>query len=205
MPDFNSPLGRRQFASSGQRVLTVDDSTLNAKTLSNQAREIQEEQRFSSKSEDVEAIQAARRAAVTAARRISPVAKERIEILAGLGRCRDKVEFEGVSFSIQSLKSGEMRDIVRISNSAMNASDSYFEARLQTLARAIYEIDDQPLSVVLGSDKLEDVVAWLEDMDENLVEFIHNHYLDMVKKNKSKFVIKDEKDAAEVAEEIKKS
>lgn len=200
MPDFNSPLGRRQFASSGQRVLTVDDSTLN-----NQAREIQEEQRLASKSEEVEAIQTARRAAVAAARRISPVAKERIEILAGLGRCRDKVEFEGVSFSIQSLKSGEMRDIVRISNNAVNASDSYFEARLQTLARAIYEIDDQPLSVVLGSNKQEDVLTWLEDMDENLVEFIHNHYLDMVKKNKTKFVIKDEKDAAEVAEEIKKS
>lgn len=200
MPDFNSPLGRRQFASSGQRVLTVDDSTLN-----NQAREIQEEQRLASKSEEVEAIQTARRAAIAAARRISPVAKERIEILAGLGRCREKVEFEGVSFSIQSLKSGEMRDIVRISNNAVNASDSYFEARLQTLARAIYEIDDQPLSVVLGSNKQEDVLAWLEDMDENLVEFIHNHYLDMVKKNKTKFVIKDEKDAAEVAEEIKKS
>lgn len=202
MPDFNSPLGRRQFASSGQRVLTVDDSS----NLNNQAREIQEEQKFSSsRSEEVEAIQNARRAAMAASKRISPVAKERIEILAGLGRCRDKVEFEGVSFSIQSLKSGEMRDIVRISNNAQNASDSYFEARLQTLARAIYEIDDQPLSVVLGSNKLEDILTWLEDMDENLVEFIHNHYLDMVRKNKSKFVIKDEKDAAEVAEEIKKS
>lgn len=205
MSDFNSPLGRRQFASSGQRVLTVDDSTLNAKTLSNQARDIVQEERLLSSQEEIEAIQTARKIAVAAARRISPVAKERIEILTGLGRCRDKIEFEGVSFSIQSLKAGEMRDIVRISNSASNASDSYFEARLQTLARAIYEIDDQPLFVVLGSNKLEDVITWLEDMDENLVEFIHNHYLDMVKKNRTKFVIKDEKDAAEVAEEIKKS
>lgn len=191
------------LAASSQRVLTVPDEEVNITTKPQMRETLPQEEQVATE-KDIEAIQAARKARIMASKRINSVAKERIEILTGLGRCYDTVEFEGVTFSIQSLKSGEMREVVRISNNALNAADSYFEARLQTLARSIYEIDDQPISVVLGSNKLEDVVAWLEDMDENLVELIHNRYLEMIRKNKTKFAIKNEEDAKEVAEEIKK-
>lgn len=207
MPDFNSPLGRRQFAASNQRVLTVPDEEmgLNAKTLSAQAREIIQEEPQLATEKDIEVIQAARKARMLVNKKITPIAKERIEILTGLGRCIQKIEFEGITFSLRSLKDKEMREVVFMSNTCVNKVDAYFEARLQTLARSIYEIDSQPISLVLSSDKLEDVINWLEDMDEGLVEFIHTHYLDMIKKNKEKFAIKNEDDAKEVVEEIKKS
>lgn len=204
MPDFNSPLGRRAFAAVGQqRVLTVPDE--DQKALYAQPKEVlsQDEEQYATE-RDIEAIQASRKARVAASKKIGSGAKERIEFLTGLGRGYDVVDFEGVSFSIRSLKDKEMREVVRISNTALDATDSFFEARIQTLARSIYEIDEQPISLVLGSNKLEDIVAWVEEMDESLVEFIHDHYLDMVKKNRIKFAIKDENDAKEVAEEIKK-
>lgn len=204
MPDFNSPLGRRQFAVTNQRFLTVPNEEMNidAKSLSAQAHEIVQEETVTEK--DIEAIQASRKARILASKKITSIAKERIKILTELGRSLQKVNFEEISFSLRSLKDKEMREVVLISSSGANPADSYFEARLQTLARSIYEIDDQPISLVLGSEKLEDVVSWLEDMDESLIEFIHNNYLEMVKKNKIKFAIKNEEDAKEVAEEIKK-
>lgn len=204
MPDFNSPLGRRAFASVGQqRVLTVSDE--DQKALYSQPKEVHSQNEDDYATErDIEAIQEARKARIAASKKIGYGAKERIEFLTGLGRGYSVVRFEDVSFSIRSLKDKEMREVVRISNTALNAADSYFEARIQTLARSIYEVDEQPISLVLGSNKLEDVVAWVEEMDESLVEFIHENYLEMVKTNRAKFMIKDEKDAKEVSEEIKK-
>lgn len=195
MPDFNSPLGRRTFAASAPRIITVPNEDSQFPDTSQD--EISHEQ-------ELEVIQATRKATLTAAKRINPAAKERIEVLTGLGRCRDVVEFESVSFSIQSLKGGEMREVACLANNALNAVDSYFEARNQTLARSIYAIDGQPVNVVLGTNKLEDILTWIDNMDESLVEYIHNHYLEMVKNNRYKFAIKNDKDAKEVAEEIKK-
>jgi hypothetical protein len=201
MPDINSPLGRRAFAATSQRVLTVPDE--NSSNISNFVPQVREKpQEFAE--QDIEAIQAARKAKLLAAKKISPTAKERIEILTELGRCYDEVEFEGVNFSIQSLKGKEIRAVVRISNSAVNAADSYFEARDQTLARSIYKIDGQPIDIVLGTEKLEDIVSWVGELDESLLEYLHNRYLKMMRENKNKFIIKDEQDAKEVAEEIKK-
>ncbi len=199
MPDINSPLGRRNFATTTQqRMLTIPDEN---SSLNPQIRE--KSQEFIAE-QNIEAIQNARKAKLSAAKKISSTAKERIEILTELGRCYDEVEFEGVKFSIQSLKGKEIRAVVRISNSAANAADSYFEARDQTLARSIYKIDEQPIEIVLGTDKLEDIVSWVGELDESLLEYLHNRYLKMMRENKNKFVIKDEEDAKEVAEEIKK-
>lgn len=196
MPDINSPLGRRALATSGSRVLTVPNEETSISNFS--ASEDNESER------NIEAIQTLRKNKLIAARKITPIAKERIEILTGLGRCYETVEFEGVSFSIRSLKSGEMREVVRLSNTAADPADAFFEARTQTLARSIYEIDGQPIALVLGSNGLEDVVSWLEEMHEPFIDFIHDHYKKMIKTNSSKFNIKDEKDSKEVAEEIKK-
>lgn len=197
MPDINSPLGRRAFATSNQRVLTVPNEELNNSSSRESSQDFATEQ-------DIEAIQAARRAKLSAAKKITPTAKERIEMLTELGRCYDEAEFEGVTFSLQSLKSREIRAVVRISNTAVNAADSYFEARDQTLARSIYQVDGQPIEVVLGTNDLKDIIEWIGEMDESLLEYLHNRYLKMMRKNKAKFVIKDEEDAKEVAEEIKK-
>jgi len=196
MPDINSPLGRRAFAMDSKRVLTVPNVE-DAQENYQSSQEVVPEK-------GLEAIQAIRKNKLTTSKRINPVAKERIAILANLGRCFEEVEFENVTFSIQSLKNGEMRDVVRLSNTALDAADAFFEGRTQVLARSIYEIDGQPISLVLGASSLEEVVAWVEDLDEALVDFIHNKYVAMVKKNKSLFVIKDQKDAEEVSEEIKK-
>lgn len=196
MPDINSPLGRRAFAMANQRVLTVpnEEETINSSINSSQQREFVEH--------DVESIQQTRKAKIAATKKITSTAKERVEMLTGLGRCYDTVEFEGVTFSIRSLKSKETRAVVNAANKGANASDSFFIARDHTLAYSIYEIDGEPISIVLGSDAVEDVIAFLEEMDESLPEYIHNGYLKMIKKKK--ISITDKEDAKEVAEDIKK-
>jgi hypothetical protein len=194
MPDINSPLGRRAIATATRPILNVPNEEGH---LEDESEEITREQ-------EIEELQAARKARIANSKKINPGSKERVEILLNLGRITDSIKFEGIEFSLQSLKSSEIREVVKLSNQCTDAADSYFEARLQTLARSIYAIDKVPISLVIGSSKLEDIIVWVDNMDETIIEFIHNFYLKMMNKHKSKFSIKDEEDAKGVAEEIKK-
>lgn len=196
MPDINSPLGRRAFAMANQRVLTVPNEENEIAAF---APPIQQKE---SVEQDINSIQQTRKERIAAAKKITSTAKERVEMLTGLGRCYDTVEFEGIIFSIRSLKSKETRAVVNAANDGKNASDSFFIARDHTLAYSIYEIDGEPTSWVIGGNTVEDVIAFLEEMDESLPEYIHNGYLKMIKKKK--VAIADNEDAKEVAEDIKK-
>lgn len=213
MVDINSPLGRRAIATGAaqqKRILTVsDEDPARAQAFSPTFESTQNFQSFGSETQpfepqNFESVQEFRKSAITSSRKITAEAKERIEILTGLGRCHDTVEVEGIIFSIQSLKGKEMRNIVVLSNGGSNASEAYFIARDWVLAYSIYEIDGQPISVVLGSNKIEDRVSFVENLDEHVIEHLHDRYLEMVKKNKTKFTIKNTNDAKEVAEDIKK-
>ena len=192
MPDINSPLGRRNFASTAPRVLNVPNM------------EEASQQEIESAQVDFQKVQADRQERVNASRRITSFAKERIEILTGLGRLTEDIEFEGHVFSLQSLKAGEMKEVVRASANVESTIDSYFMSRNQILARALYAIDGQPMGLVLGNDSVESVLSWIDDMDDNLIEFLHNRYLEMVKKNKHRFEVKTEQELKEVVEDIKK-
>ena len=191
MTEINSPLGRRAFATSSTKVFNVPDESQPApEPVAKQT---------------LEEFQQIRRESINMQKKISPIAKERIEILTGLGRLHDDVEFDGVVFSLQSLKAGEMQQVVRLTMEAQSGTDSYFIGRNQVLARAIYKIDGQDVALQLGNATFEARIQWIEDMEDSLVEYLHGKYLAMVQKNKSKFAVETEEQMREVVEDVKKS
>ena len=197
--EINSPLGRRNMAAAQQqKVFTVPDG----EDLAQQQEEVKQftSSAFKSSSEDYDAI---RKAAMENKKRVTSSARERIELLLNLGRAKRDVDIDGMTFTIQSLKSGELRDIIQICNPIVDKFESFFETRAQTLARAIIEVDGNQIGLILGSDDFGTIMSWLGEMDESVVEFLHKNYLDLMDKHKEKFKL-DITNVAEVSDEIKK-
>lgn len=138
--------------------------------------------------------------------RISMSNRNRIEILLGIGRLTKEVEYDGVMFTLQSLKSREMREIFdSIKERKANDLDINYEIRAQTLARSLHAIDGLLFEDFLGSRKLNDKLAFIDELQERTVIFLHQKYSEMIDENPKKFNIADDKDAKEVAEQVKKS
>lgn len=186
MADLNSPLGRLTVASQGRKVLNIPDET--------------HQELIQPPPPTLEELQAARHIK----QRLSSSARERIELLSELGRLSEDVEFENHVFSIRSLKDKEMKSIAQMLAITEPGVETYFLSRDQVLARSIYKIDGQPIEMILSNGSLEAVLDLLDAMDDGVVEYLHNCYLEMIKKNKHKFEIKTEQEMKEVVEDIKK-
>ena len=74
-----------------------------------------------------------------------------------------------------------------------------------TLVRSITHIDNQPLEFIVGSDSPELKIVLFEEMDDTIVDYLYRWYKDnIVAKAKAKYSIAEDKDAEEVAADIKK-
>jgi hypothetical protein len=199
MTDIESPLGRKSFASAQNRVLTVDDPT-----------EAQPERRAIRELTDEEMAELAR--IRTESKRtqnvVSQNARERIEFLAGIGRIQTDFKMDGVTFHLQSLKSGELEDVLdtMMSSGIKNDAKFNFELRRHTLARSLVSIDNMAIQDILGSDNIADKLNLLKSLDENLIDYMYKHYEEhILKVSKTKYAIKTDEDVKEVVETVKKS
>lgn len=202
MPEIHSPLGRRVVASSAAtKVLNVpDESSFVTPTPSPAPQNLDKQLEMI----DREELNKKRKESLEASKRISGTAKERIEFLLELGRAKKDVVFEGVTFSLQGLRAGEWREILMEATKSVSNADTAFLLRSHTLARSLYAIDGKLISLIIGSNQLEDVLNLIDSMEEDLVEYLHNEYSLMVAENKKKFTIKTEEEAKEVSEDLKK-
>lgn len=201
--EINSPLGRRTMAMNQQKVLTVPDEN-----MSNH----EDVRNFTSQafSDDVNSVTSMRKSAIEANKRITPSARERVEIITNIGRLKEDILIEDVKFTLQSLKSGEIREILKLCMPIEDKYENYFETRAQTLARSIIAIDDIPIGMVISggsltsrAEEINYVIKMLDDMGEYTLEYLHESYLKLIEKNKDKFKVTTD-NAREVSEEIKK-
>lgn len=128
--------------------------------------------------------------------------------MTGLGRQTDEFAFDNVSFKIQTLKAGELKEISKSLDVGMKNLDLAFEVRAQTLARSLVAINGYPVGQVLGEDTIDARLALINELDENAIAFINRKYEAMVTNAKKKFgldVVASDEIAKEVAEDIKKS
>lgn len=218
--EINSLLGRQRLAAAAatpqNRVLTVPDGEMQEKTPdahdSRDAREYQERyahpaqpQEFRGTTQaEAESYRQARADRLATDKKISSSARERVEVLIGLGRVKTEVELEGVKFTLQSLKAAEMRDVTFEGNKGRDEMDKYFLSRNHTVARSIVAIDGQPVDLVLGSRDQESVLDLINNMEDSMIETLHDTYFEMVKLNKRKLTIESKGEAKEVVEDVKK-
>ena len=205
MSEIESSLGKKVFDSGKRKILAVTDDSDDFDTRplpeSRMPAEIKNtEVRLTP--EEYNAMQAQRASLRTNAKKSSFESKQRVEFLTGIGRLSKEITIEGYKFTLRSLKSGEMREVIKVVSQVEIPSEQMYEMRAQTLARSIFMIDDMPVQAVLGASDLDGVVDYINDTEEHIVNKLYETYTDMVKSKN--LVLDSAADAREVAEEIKK-
>lgn len=206
--EIESQLGKKVYsATSGERkVFTVQEEG-QTEFSGSFAQPPQSREPGKMTVEEMREIEAMRQRSMETRTRVSPEARSRIEFLSGIGRMEQSVNVENTKFTIQSLKAYEQEDIFEhVTNLGdVSAIRMQFEVRAQTLARVIYAIDDQPLALVVGSNHMEEKVAAIKQLDENVADYLYKWYQEnIVKKAQEKYSVKTDKDSREVVEAVKK-
>lgn len=209
MSEVKSPLGKKTFSSGPRKVLTISDESFEdvhmpQQELPKEYRQPVQSQPVQLTAEQFKELQARRNELHTVSKRATPEAKLRAEILCGIGRLQTETEIGGHKFVLQSLKAGEMKEVLTVVSQVSTAASAMFEMRAHVLARALTTVDEQPIDLILGTANVDDVIDFINELQESVVNQLYTSYTAMVKDNDTKFAVKDEQDAREVAEEIKK-
>jgi len=131
-------------------------------------------------------------------------AKQRIELLANIGRLFKDVEIDGIVFSLRTLKAKESREAMLSIFKCTNDADAAFEIRRQTLARAIFKIDGQDIESTLGGADFDLKLGLVDDMEETIITKLYNEFNELRHEVGVKYGIESETQAKEVAEDLKK-
>jgi hypothetical protein len=148
--------------------------------------------------------QEVRNARMQNANKIGDLAKQRLEYLSNIGRSFKEVKIDGISFTLRTLKAKETKEAALATFSSSNNIAAAFEARKQQLARSLYKIDNQDLEFVLGKDDLETRLDFIEELEDVVVAALFNAFSELKDTTSKKFDIKNEEEAKEVVEDLKK-
>ena len=202
MPNFESSIGGRKFASQGMRDFEVPDETeqynSNFSRNSNNSNQLKDSLEFE---REVAAVREVRR---TGKEKINEGAKRRIEVLLGMVQTTREVVVGENNFVLRSLKSKEMRDSLMATSEYDGTIQAPYEIRRQILSRSLISIAGVSIEQFLGSDSLETKMLFLDEMDESLLVRLYDEYIILSKDSKEKFAVKTEEDVKEVVDNIKK-
>lgn len=212
MAEFNSPNFKRVVQTTEQRPLReftvgAPEPVQNAGAYGQYnvaPQNVQQEYTPEQINEMERMIKEARKEKISSLDKITEAAKKRIELLANIGRLTKDVAFEGVTFSLRTLKAKESKEAALDTFKVSTNLEAGYEARKQQLARAIYKIDGHDVSHVLGSDDLDAKLNFIEELEEHLVSRLFDEFTALKDEARTKFGINTEQDAKEVIEDLKK-
>lgn len=216
MGKIESQLGSRMFNSDGsQRRFSVEDAS------GDDQFEIPGERQSQPQRTTVDEALALREQSmrqVGGGNYASRDVKRRIEMLADIGKqTRDVVikasDDESVTFKLRTLKSKEMSNVMQLAGALSQAGgvDTLYKLRTHTLALSLVSIDGVDVDMLLDmndaplSERLAARREMLDEMNEYTLNYLYRMHEELMADNAKLFGIKDENDAKEVAEQIKKS
>jgi hypothetical protein len=138
---------------------------------------------------------------------LSDEARNRVKHLTEICRSSTEVNVDGTIFVLRSLKGKELKDMA-FSLSQFNGSSNFsiqLETRSQVLARSLYTIDGISFELVLGSNKIEEKIAFIDELEEDLQQLLHDAYGKMTKENSKKYGVHSKEEAKEFSDDVKKS
>lgn len=223
MASYDSPIGKKQFQGQPIKETVIpDESGYTASSVSSRQPNFQLDDvalrdfntRMGSaqmppmpsqdQAELEQQFREAREAKKLGKERLNEGARRRIEMLVGMTRATRTVTLENNVYVLQTLRDQELRDAV-VSASAFDGSvQSPFEIRKQLLARSIIQIAGMDFDQFIGSRDLEAKLDCITLFDHYLLGRLYDEYLAMVKEARERYAIKDETDAKEVVEDLKK-
>lgn len=217
MSQFESPISNRKFSGQPMRNLDVPDesgqepSTTRRYGAINEQEVSEFQQRPESNvkpdlslSEIEEEVKRARAEKIHGQHRLSDGAKRRIDMLIGITRGTHTANIENNLYSFKTLKSKEMRDVMAACSEYDGTVQFPFEMRRQLLARSLMQIAGVDVPQFIGSDLLSDKLAFIDDADDILLNRLYDEYLVMIQETRGRYAIKNNQEAQEVVEDLKK-
>jgi hypothetical protein len=222
MAGYDSPLGSKKVSGNRLREFDVPDETENQPVIrtrsyqssQNSQYDMEALNEFQSRAQgsiegdpnEVEREIRAMRELKKGKDRLNDGAKRRIEMLLGMTRTTRKVDFgDNKSFGLHTLKAKEMREAMLIASSFDGTVEGPYEIRKQLLARSIYEVSGIEVAQFVGSDSLDAKLAFVDELDETLLNQLYGEYFKLVADSKNKFSINNDEDAKGLIEDLKKS
>ena len=191
---------KQQFAARG---MTLDENTLRAL----QAKQSMASERNAPKTMmDIEKdfSDARKFKANPGKTRLSENAKRRIEMLSGLKRNTRTCLIGEYEYVLQTLKNIELREAILAAAAFDGTIELPFETRKQLVARALTHVAGSEVGLFLGDDSLEAKLDFLEELEERITSKLYDEYLLLVAEVTAKYSVKDEADAKEIADDLKK-
>jgi len=224
MPEFKSPLGNKKFQGQPMREVEIPDESAGPPQHVRPPQRQEMPQLDEAAFRDFNArmgeppdlpahddtgqlereIREAREAKRRGQERLGDAARRRIEMLIGMTRGTRQFDLGGNVYVLQTLKDGELREAILSASQFDGTVESPFEIRKQLVARSLVQVAGVEISQFLGSNSLEARLAFIELLDHYLLGRIYDEYLEMVKEARERYAIKNETDAKEVVEDLKK-
>jgi|SRR6185436_1030030 len=221
MPSFESPLGNKKFGTTSPlRELDIPDETefnqdnivnpimrrkaampiLDDQAMQNFQNRLQEKDPAEIERE----FREARRVKVSGKERLNEGAKRRLEMLLNMTRTTHEVNIGENIFVLQTIPSKSMREAIMVASEYDGTVQAPFEARRQFLARSIVQIAGVEFGQFVGSDSLQSKLSFIDELDEPLLNTLYGEYLKMSEIAKNKYSVKNNIEAKEIVEDLKK-
>jgi hypothetical protein len=222
MPGFDSPLGNKKFGGSGMREIDIPDESgltpenvvnpivrrraalppLDDTDIQNFQHRMQESERDPAELE--REFREARKAKISGKEKLNEGAKRRLEMLLNMTRTTHDVNIDGNVFVLQTLPGKSMREAIMAASEFDGTVQSPFEVRRQFLARSLVEIAGVNFSQFVGSDDLEMKLSFIDELHEPLLNRLYDEYLKMAEVARNKYSIRNEMEAREIIDDLKK-
>jgi hypothetical protein len=228
MPSFDSPLGNKKIPASSLKEFDIPDESgltheqvvnpvfrrkaamppLDEVALQNFQHRIDKEFEHNSDPMELERefkeAREAKKAKISGKERLNEGAKRRLEMLLDMTRTTHEVNIDGTIFVLQTLAGKSMREAIMAASEFDGTVQSPFEVRKQFLTRSLISIGGASFSQFVGSEDLEIKLTFIDELHEPLLNRLYDAYLKMSETAKNKYSIKNESDARELIEDLKK-
>jgi hypothetical protein len=231
MPNFDSPISSRKFASQPMREIEVPDETGLPQQPNHGPQQPQfapsvtrrygtpmseqdmlEFQERVNSTMDPEAnlsdmereFKRAREDKLRSSTQLNDGARRRIEMLIGMTRVTRECEIEGNIYVLQTLKGKEMRSAILAASEFDGTVQSPFEIRRQMIARSLVKVANVPIEQFVGSSSLQSRFDFVDDLDDTLLNRLMEEYSLLTKEAKEKYALITPEQVKEVAEDLKK-
>lgn len=227
MPKFDSPIGSKQFQGQPMRDIAVPDESgyPPQAPMPRQARPpvhdhsppVFDEAAFRDFQAQMNPVQpvremsdferdilAQKKAKQEGRERLSEGARRRIEMLVDMSRMTRTFDINGTTFTLQTLRNKEAREVLIASFPFDGTIQFSFEHAKQTLARSLIAIAGTDINQFLSSSSLEVKLDFIEELPQALFTRLFNEYNVLDKEAQDKFALKTDADVKEVVEDLKK-
>lgn len=136
--------------------------------------------------------------------KLSNFSRKRLDILIGMSKLSREFDIDGTVFELQSLSSGELRQVYIEAAKYDNTVQFPYELRRQILAKSLVKVAGLDIHDFMNDYEYKSKLLLIDSLGESFVSRLFNEYNILSEEVNTKYAIKTEEQMKEVLEDLKK-